>query len=111
MAHRLLIPLEGRLVILPAVNQPQPLLEDWPWAKAIVWLHNTSTANKMYIGGPPDAALPQGAGQTTGPVAASASLKGFPIPEDEGFRMPGPISELWIAGTEGDVLLFCLFPP
>ena len=110
MSHRVLIPLEGRLVILPAADQPQPLLQDWPWEKTIVWLHNTSTANKMYIGGPPDTALPGGSGQTTGPVA-TGNLKGYPIPPDEGFRMPGPISELWLAGTEDDVLLYCLFPP
>ena len=111
MPHELLIPLEGRLVILASADQPQPLLQDWPWKKAVVWMHNTSTANKMYIGGPPDEALPASSGQTTGPVATAGSLKGYPIPPDEGFRLPGPIRELWIAGTEGDVLLFCLFPP
>lgn len=110
--HRILIPLEGRLVILPAANQPQPLLEDWPWPSAVVWLASKSdNSGIVYLGGPPDMALPDGTGQTTGPVSTASSEKGYPVPVGEDRRLPGNVSELWVAGTENDVLLFILFPP
>ncbi len=111
MAHRLLIPLEGRVVILPAANQPQPLLEDWPWPQATVWVASqVGNSGIVYLGGPPDIEQPDGS-QSTGPVSTASSEKGYPIPSGEDRRMPGDLSELWVAGTEGNVLLFCLFPP
>ncbi len=111
MAHRILIPLEGRLVILPAADQPQPLLEDWPWPRATVWLASkVGNSGIIYIGGPPNLELPHGE-QTTGPVSTASSEKGYPIPVGEDRRMPGDLSDLWVAGTENDVLLFTLFPP
>lgn len=111
MAHQILIPLEGRLVILAAVDQPQPLLADWPWPEATVWLASKDgNSGIVYLGGPPDQALPAGGGQTTGPVSTSGSEKGFPIPVGDARPLPGPVAELWVAGTENDVLLFTLFP-
>lgn len=109
--HRILMPLEGRVVILPAADQPQPLLEDWPWPNATVWLASqVGNAGIIYIGGPPDLEQPDGS-QSTGPVSTAGSEKGYPIPSGEDRRMPGDLSDLWVAGTENDVLLFTLFPP
>lgn len=111
MAHRILIPLEGRVVILPAADQPQPLLELWPWPNATVWLASqVGNTGIIYIGGPPDIEQPDGS-QSTGPVSTASSEKGYPIPSGEDRRMPGDLSDLWVAGTENDVLLFTLFPP
>lgn len=109
--HRILIPLEGGVKIIPSANQPQPLLQDWPWPEAIVWLASQAGNNGIiYIGGPPDLALPEGTGQTTGPRATASNEKGFPIAIGESLRLPGPVSDLWLAGTENDVVLFILFP-
>ena len=111
MGHGIVIPLEGRLVILASVDQPQPLLENWPWPKALVWLASKdSNSGIIYLGGPPGVALPEGTGQTTGPISTASSEKGFPMRIGQAFPLPEPVSELWLAGTAADVLLFTLFP-
>lgn len=106
------VPLEGRTVILAASAQPQPLIPEWPWSEATVWLASKSTnAGEVYLGGPPDRPFPGSGGQTTGPVSTVDSEKGYPITVGEKRRLPGSIADLWLAGTEGDVLLWTLFPP
>ncbi len=109
-------PLEGRTVILAASAQPQPLLADWPYTSSPLLVSRngepsaTPNAGNIYIGGAPGRVLPGSSGLTTGPVSTAGSPKGFFIEPGEKFKVPSPVSDLWVAGTEGDVLLFTLFP-